>query len=511
MKSFTYPFEPMRIASILLLTAATLSVQLNPLFAQTSIRVLTGPTSFTGSSNLEDGIQISGTGTYSSQLAVSTSLRPFMSLEAHTQWGKLGLTAADRKHEMSEWNSVGAGIRFHLPYSNERHLQPWISIGASIVNQSNKTDLTDANGVAYHYWSDGQVYDMAEDAADAQEAATMLSHDYTFETSTQQNRSWGIPIQAGLDLNLTSRLYASASVSMVAGTESSLDPRPGFVDWLTTAQAGIGIRLGKTYAEPRIKYPEELLRLGTDADGDGIEDVKDKCPGTEGGAPVDKHGCPTDMDKDGVPDFKDQEPNSPHRRVNEKGVALSEEQWATVLSPKDSDPRDFIEMFQRIESEDPQNQVTPVDAKGRTQAELRLLKTFGSKKSTIPVKANKENAKPVVKTDNRSIANALAPLLRTKYSVQLAEELYELNMAEVGPMLESGEVVRKFNNSSHLFFVTPSVSDLSTAQAKLAELQSNGFDQAKIIGEINGRIVEMSTANAIQNARNGNTAALNLD
>jgi OOP family OmpA-OmpF porin len=39
-----------------------------------------------------------------------------------------------------------------------------------------------------------------------------------------------------------------------------------------------------------------------DADGDGVADKNDKCPGTPHGASVDANGCPSDSDHDGVAD-----------------------------------------------------------------------------------------------------------------------------------------------------------------------------------------------------------------
>lgn len=48
----------------------------------------------------------------------------------------------------------------------------------------------------------------------------------------------------------------------------------------------------------------------TDADGDGVRDGADKCPGTPRGAVVDKRGCPIDSDGDGVPDGLDRCPRT---------------------------------------------------------------------------------------------------------------------------------------------------------------------------------------------------------
>ncbi len=42
-----------------------------------------------------------------------------------------------------------------------------------------------------------------------------------------------------------------------------------------------------------------------DQDGDGVSDIKDKCPDTPKGAKVDKTGCPIDSDGDGVFDYQD--------------------------------------------------------------------------------------------------------------------------------------------------------------------------------------------------------------
>lgn len=59
-----------------------------------------------------------------------------------------------------------------------------------------------------------------------------------------------------------------------------------------------------------LSYPRHMILpepVLADADGDGITDQFDKCPGTPAGVAVDSHGCPMDTDGDGVPDDRDKQ------------------------------------------------------------------------------------------------------------------------------------------------------------------------------------------------------------
>ena len=60
-----------------------------------------------------------------------------------------------------------------------------------------------------------------------------------------------------------------------------------------------------------------------DADGDGVADEADQCPGTPRGVQVDSVGCPLDGDKDGVADYLDKCPNTPAgEEVDAQGCSL---------------------------------------------------------------------------------------------------------------------------------------------------------------------------------------------
>ena len=71
----------------------------------------------------------------------------------------------------------------------------------------------------------------------------------------------------------------------------------------------------------------DSLGCELDTDGDGVEDYKDKCPGTPEAAwgKVDSLGCPLDTDGDGVPDYLDECPETPEAawgKVNDKGCPI---------------------------------------------------------------------------------------------------------------------------------------------------------------------------------------------
>ncbi len=86
-------------------------------------------------------------------------------------------------------------------------------------------------------------------------------------------------------------------------------------DWLKTAKldvivASAGITLAFGGAP-------------SDADGDGVSDRKDKCPGTPAGATVDAAGCPLDSDGDGVFDGLDRCAGTPKgATVDARGCPL---------------------------------------------------------------------------------------------------------------------------------------------------------------------------------------------
>lgn len=86
----------------------------------------------------------------------------------------------------------------------------------------------------------------------------------------------------------------------------------------TDYTAGVSIGYLFAAAEPPPEEPK-AVELG-DADGDGVYDENDQCPGTPAGVEVDSVGCPSDSDRDGVPDYLDKCPGTPFgARVDSEG------------------------------------------------------------------------------------------------------------------------------------------------------------------------------------------------
>jgi OOP family OmpA-OmpF porin len=78
--------------------------------------------------------------------------------------------------------------------------------------------------------------------------------------------------------------------------------------------------------------------MNKDADGDGVHDDDDRCPGTFDGAEVDQNGCELDFDGDGVVDRLDQCPDTPSgARVDANGCELDSD-GDGVVNSKDQCP-----------------------------------------------------------------------------------------------------------------------------------------------------------------------------
>jgi len=95
---------------------------------------------------------------------------------------------------------------------------PFVGMGFSSFEFLSKTDLYDANGEQYFYWSDGSIMNMDENDPLAVTDAIPLVRDYTYETDLRE-----------LDVdNLGKYREQSVSIPISLGAEWHMSPRWDF-------------------------------------------------------------------------------------------------------------------------------------------------------------------------------------------------------------------------------------------------------------------------------------------
>lgn len=272
--------------------------------------------------------------------------------------------------------------------------QPFIGLGIAHVDHLIKQDLEDAYGNAYHLWSDGTLRDIDE-AGDHDGNANILRRDYSYESdlANQENapgtgRSLAIPAQIGVRMDISPRVRMRMGVGGWLGLTDNVDQKASEKmlsgDALASGFFGLGIRLGKLGKKtapapivPGMTSVDAALLASMDTDGDGVDNLRDRCPGSPLDVEVDVNGCPVDSDGDGYADYRDSEPHSRHTRVDGRGVVINPlapmtTDWDTVRGQVASDLTDWSGYTLRV----------PKPEAGWTQAEQHSLMAFANLQET---------------------------------------------------------------------------------------------------------------------------------
>jgi hypothetical protein len=419
----------------------------------------------------------------------------------------MGLSAADRALERSEFSTASAGLRVQPLQSKTRRLNPWGAAGLAVVVQHNEMDLTNSMGQAYHFWSDGWIYDMPENHPEAADYARRISRDYDYESSSLRNYAVALPVQAGCDLQLTDAVYGRLAYTVLLGPESSLNPRAQGADYLHTTELGIGMNISSIAEANRRRASSGRPTGFVDADGDGVRDRKDRCPGTPDGVSVYLDGCPTDSDRDGVADYLDAEVFSPATaQVDLNGSVRTAGEWETLLAPKASSEKPVV-AYARVESEDPAAQTvrtTAVDASGTTASERALaaeVTNEGGKKTKENTSTMTAPTVPTVKADAlipSHVPLGAHPALCPRYRIQLAESVRDIDADLVSQALKEGLIKPVFDNSGQLRYSTLPVATEQEATRQLAAIQAYGFPAAFVVGDLNGRPMGIQEARLLE-------------
>lgn len=303
------------------------------------------------------------------EVRASAPLTRWLEADLYAIHGRLGVNERDfaRNHNFESRITVG-GLRLRYNFqplvNRERVVEPFITVGFESVEFLTKTDLFDAQGRRYNYWSDGTIRDIAEDAPNAA-SAVEIQRDYTYESDVRElnrdgfgkyrEQAFAIPVGIGarmdighgLDLRIGATMHFTTTDLIDGITAKSIDERKGNSanDRFLYSGVSIGYTIPMARKPKKTRFQTPLsndqldsIVLTDDEDGDGVKDFADECPGTPAGVQVDAKGCPLDGDGDGVPDYLDDELNSAAGAlVDSRGVTITDEAMLKAwLNWKDS-------------------------------------------------------------------------------------------------------------------------------------------------------------------------------
>ena len=320
-------------------------------------------------------------------LRLINPLNDFLDLGFYVLFGQISANERTLTRNLNFNSNITTGgvtinYNFNHFLKKGRNVEPYIHVGLESIEFLSKTDLQDANGNTYHYWSDGTIKDMAENDPNADNAVDLV-RDYTFESDIReqnfdgfgkyQERTFGIPLELGANFHVGERLKFRVGSSvhftftdLIDGvTSESLGNRIGDArnDKMLYTHIAMCYDFNiKSKKKPKVDIIDEdsekyYREDDEDTDGDLIVDHMDKCPNTPQGVEVDEFGCPLDDDIDGVANsFDDELLSMEGALVDVNGVTMTDDdhienyrrykdsigefsQWDTLHRTWGSDPR----------------------------------------------------------------------------------------------------------------------------------------------------------------------------
>lgn len=303
------------------------------------------------------------------ELRASAPITPWLEGSLYALHGRLGVNERDFRRDLNFESRITVG-GFQLRYNflplvrKERVVEPYVNFGFESVEFLTKTDLYDAQGRRYHYWSDGTIRDIDEGAPNAAQAVE-IQRDYRYESDVRElnadgfgkyrEQAFAVPVGIGarmdighgFDLRVGATMHFTLTDHIDGVTDKSIGNRQGKAgnDRFLYSGFSLGYTLPLERKPKKTRFNTPLnsaeldaIVLNEDEDGDGVKDFHDLCPGTPPGVRVDAKGCPLDGDGDGVPDDRDDELNTaPGALVDARGVTLTDERiLKSWLAWKDS-------------------------------------------------------------------------------------------------------------------------------------------------------------------------------
>ena len=344
-------------------------------------------------------------------LRLINPLNDFLDLGFYVLFGQISANERTLTRNLNFNSNITTGgvtinYNFNQFLRKGRNVEPYIHVGLESIEFLSKTDLQDANGNTYHYWSDGSIKDLAENDPNADNAIDLV-RDYTYESDIReqnfdgfgkyQERTLGIPLELGANFHVGNKLKFRVGTAvhftftdLIDGvTNESVVNRIGDArnDKLLYTHIAMSYDFNiKSKKKPKFDVidedSEQYYREDTiDSDGDMVVDHMDRCANTPPGVVVDELGCPLDDDLDGVANsFDDELLSMEGALVDMKGVTMTDDQHIENFRRYKDSIGEFTawDTLQRTWSSDPRSLKTLINTKTLKPKAKELYVVVGS-------------------------------------------------------------------------------------------------------------------------------------
>lgn len=304
-------------------------------------------------------------------LAVEQRFGKVLGVEVTGLYGKLAGTDNSATSHLNFESTILQGhimltANFDKVFKEDPLVSPFLNAGIGFMTFTSYSDLVNSAGDTLHYWNDGSIHDLDQNAPNAL-ASSVIKRDYNYETQLKTNgvnSCLVIPMGGGLNFHFGKKWTASVGANYNMCMTSWIDNTGKKPNSYLAANVGIQYEFKKSgsgSSEARYNNVDFANVDHLDADKDGIPDDKDDCHGTPAGVKVDKRGCPLDTDGDGVPDYLDHEPNTAKGNkvdgygvtIDEAAIARHQQEWDSLAPErsKEFNVAPSMEYLKKIEEE----------------------------------------------------------------------------------------------------------------------------------------------------------------
>ncbi len=371
----------------------------------------------------------------SQNISSLNSFRPSVGVHVEKRFGKIlgislntdigRLSQNDRNNFRNvnfetNFTQVGLSLIGNFDWKSTSAFSPFIAVGANYVRFSVNSDLKDAQGRDYHYWSDGTIRivpqkDTLGNIIPYSSSPEVTQRDYTYESNVRETfdglrkkdyptTCFNFPVTVGVKFKLFEFFETRLSTTYNFLTSDYMDNFfNGFNDSYLSTSLSLHYTIGKRYVDPK-EAPHKDVDFKSiakqDLDGDGVADILDDCPHTPRNISVDIQGCPLDDDKDGVPNYLDKEPNSASGAiVNRDGITLTEDEIKKLYEIRESTYMEKITAFYELPSEETLRKIAEdlgkdIDVSAPANTNSKTTPENAQSNTTVNTNTKDENSVP---------------------------------------------------------------------------------------------------------------------